>query len=163
MAEINFYQEICLNGHLINKKSQKTVDPKAFCEKCGDKVIVSCQECGKLIRGTSQIFDINDGYPEKIFTKPNYCRFCGEPYPWTKMILENAFDLISQDDNLSKNDKDLIKSYLPDLLKDTSKAPIVATKFKNLMTSATSVVKDMMYDIMIDVLSEPIKRTIYPS
>lgn len=148
---------ICTNGHVLST-SDSNSQPK--CSKCGKETISSCTSCSTPIRG-SWIYPSNYiGFYN--FKFPNYCHNCGEPYPWTSMILESAIELISLDDHVDEKVKDLIKSSIPGLLVETPTTPLSVAKFQKNIDKFSEPIKNALYQILIDVLSESVKKTLYP-
>lgn len=131
------------------------------CDKCGSDTISTCLSCGTPIKG-SFIYPSNMiGYHS--FNFPNYCYDCGEPYPWTTLILENAIELISLDEGVNSDIKEIIKNSIPDLLLNTPTTPIALAKFKINVEKLSTPIKDGLYQLLIDVASETVKKAIFPS
>lgn len=157
-----YTQEVCINGHQITDHSESEIDPTPpkYCEECGEKVIRQCQNCKKSIDGyvdVPGIVDLNS------YIVPNFCKYCGNPYPWTESIIENAAELVALDVELTDEDKALIKSSIPDLLVDTPKTQVAAAKYRKVVGKAAKFVKDGLYNLLVDVVSETAKKTIFPS
>lgn len=157
-----YTQEICLNGHQIDISSESNEDPNPpiYCEICGEKTIRTCQNCHEVIDGRRQYPNV---YGMVSVSIPSYCRSCGKPYPWTETVLASATELIALDTDLSSEDKDLIKSAIPDLIVDTPKTQVAAAKYQIVMSKATKFVKDGLYNLLVDVASETAKKIIFPS
>ncbi|NBA56465.1 DUF2321 domain-containing protein [Enterococcus hirae] len=158
-----YFQKVCTNGHQISDCSTSNSDPQPeeYCEECGSKVITTCPTCRIPILGHKTIDGvITLGY---ITPVPKYCRHCSNPYPWTSLILESAVELLSLDEDLPDSDKILIKTAIPDLLVDTPKTKLAEAKFKKGFSNASKLVKDSLYNLLVDVLSESVKKTIFPS
>lgn len=78
--------QVCLNGHLITdsyKKSQ--VESQNYCDICGKETITKCPECGKDIPG--RIY-FSGGLFTRTKPVPEFCEFCGSPFPWAGMKKE---------------------------------------------------------------------------
>ena len=155
------FQKICLNGHQLSVQSSRQLDPDEFCQKCGASVISTCQTCEAPIAGWYEPDDIAYFGPRDA-DKPSYCKKCATPFPWTEQILNNAIELISLDDALSKEDKQLIKTAIPDLLVDTPRTKLAEAKFKKVFPKVSGFVKDSMYNLLVDVLSETAKKSLFP-
>lgn len=157
-----YFQKVCSNGHQITDYYPYDTDPHPdeYCEECGSKVIVTCPSCKTPILGYEQV----DGVIALGFSTsvPNYCRNCSNPYPWTSLVLESAVELLALDENLADSDKNLIKAAIPDLLVDTPKTKLAEAKFKKGFSGASKLVKDSLYNLLVDVLSESVKKTIFP-
>lgn len=74
--------QVCLNGHSITDRYYDSSHRRQdYCNKCGAKTIIECQECGEEIEG-----DRLDSSVLIVSTKsaPDYCENCGTPFPWTQ-------------------------------------------------------------------------------
>lgn len=149
---------ICLNGHIVSKYdacSQK------YCSKCGAQTISFCAVCDSPIHG---LFDAPGssirGY--RPLSLPYYCYECGTPYPWTKKILDNAVELVSLDEELDDSSKELIKSAIPELITETPFTPVAVAKYQKGIASAGQVLKNSLYQLLTDVLSEAVKKALFP-
>lgn len=149
---------ICLNGHVV---SHSFPNEEAFCSLCGTKTYSYCPRCNHPIRGTYYIYGLATfGVDE--YEKPYYCYNCGAPYPWTQKILDNAIELLSLDDDLDSSSKDLIKNAIPDLIVDTPTTPIAVAKYRKGILNAGQIVTDSLRQLLIDVISETAKKTLFP-
>lgn len=147
---------ICLNGHVI---SCYTANSQKYCSKCGQETYSVCAYCGQPIRGKYEVKGVLDltGY----YDKPYYCYNCGKPYPWTQVILDSAVELLSLDDEISDETKQLIKDSLPDLMIETPQTPIAVAKYKKGMAKAGQIVADSMRQLLIDAISETAKKALF--
>lgn len=125
------FQKVCSNGHQLSVTSNRTIDPDEFCPNCGAIVISTCQSCHTPIKGWYESEGIIYVGARKA-DKPSYCTKCATPYPWTEQVLKNAIELIALDDALSDEDKQLIKTAIPDLLVDTPRTQLAEAKFKSI-------------------------------
>ena len=94
---------ICLNGHVVSKYQ---ANYQKFCSKCGKETYSKCPECNSPIHGKYEVDGIVD--LSGSYNRPDYCYNCGAPYPWTKIILDNAVMLVSLEDELDESMKELI-------------------------------------------------------
>ena len=149
---------ICLNGHVI---SHSKANAETFCSRCGSTTFSSCPQCNASIRG---VYDV-EGVAilgHRDYEKPYYCHNCGAPYPWTQKILDNAVELLSLDDELDSDSKELIKNAIPDLIVDTPTTPIAIAKYRKGITNAGQIIKDSLRQLLIDAISETAKKTLFP-
>ncbi|PGW31809.1 DUF2321 domain-containing protein [Bacillus thuringiensis] len=160
MSGKQFFQLICLNGHQISFFHNLHNDKVKFCEKCGESTINTCQNCKFPIEGYFYPSGIITMGPE-TFPIPSYCKNCGYAYPWTESILTNAVELIALDDNLDSTTKEIIQNAIPDLLIDSPTTPIAVAKYKKYIENASSTVKNGMRSLLVDVLSETVKKSIF--
>ncbi len=151
------FATICLNGHVI---SYRTANKQLFCEECGKKTFSYCPHCNSPIHGKAIIPGVVDltGYYEK----PYYCYNCGEPYPWTRQIIDHAVELASLDEELTEEDIKLIKEAIPDLIVETPTTPLAVVKYKKGISNASSFVIEGLKQILFGVLAEVAKRAIFP-
>lgn len=148
---------ICINGHVLSTSDSNT---QAKCSKCGNEAISSCGNCGTAIRG-SLIYPSNYiGFYN--FNFPNYCHNCGEPYPWTSLILDNVIELMALEDDVDDNVKEIIKNSIPGLLVDSPKTPLSVAKYQKNIGKFSDPIKNGLYQILIDVVSESVKKILFP-
>lgn len=147
---------ICLNGHIVSKYKANS---QPYCSKCGKETFSKCSKCGAPIHGKYEQEGILDltGY----YDKPYFCYQCGEPYPWTEKIISNAIELISLDDEIDDISRELIKSALPDLLVDTPTTPVAVAKYKKGVAKAGKILRDTLYNLLVDVVSETVKKSLF--
>jgi hypothetical protein len=156
--------QICINGHVINSQSVSRPDHNSdFCDKCGAPTIIKCQKCNKPIRGI-----YHSPYhliPSDVtsFTLPSFCPECGKTYLWTEAKLKAAQDLSDELDNLSKEEREMLKKSIDDIVRDTPQTTVAVTRFKRLVAKAGKPAADAFRDILVDILSEAIKKSIWPS
>lgn len=137
---------ICLNGHTIqtDEKLTKTV----FCEKCGAKMIDKCPVCHTPIGEWDwpDMVVIGDLYYERA----NYCRACGSPYPWTQTAIEAATDLIFEEEELDKLQREKLASSLPDIITDTPKTQTAVVRLKKALLTVGKFTADGLRQFVID-------------
>ena len=154
---MNYYNAtICLNGHVIDRR---IANAQKYCSACGKETFSLCTNCQEPIRGVQKMDGVI-GSPH--YNKPFYCHNCSAPYPWTQKILDSAVELVSLDDELDETSKELIKNALPELLIDTPTTPVAAAKYRKGMSNAGQVVKDCMHQLLVDVVSETVKKILFP-
>lgn len=152
--------QICINGHVIN--SMAGTDPthnKKYCEDCGAETITNCKSCNAPIKGSyhyPNILPMGLGYDP-----PKFCDNCGNPLPWTENKLKAAKELGELTDSLSAEEKVDLQSSIEDLVKDTPNVPVAQIKVKKYLTKAGKEITQGMRDILIDLVSETIRRTIW--
>jgi len=93
---------------------------------------------------------------------PIFCPDCGKPYPWTEAKLKAAQELADELDNLSPEERDLLKRSLDDIMRDTPQTTVAANRFKRLVAKAGQVTAEGFRDILVDILSETAKKIIWP-
>jgi len=143
MARIDTAQ-ICLNGHIINKYSEQCPEyNKNFCEECGEQSIIKCQNCNHKINWVSENEAISP------FLRPSYCGECGIAFPWIKIALDSAKEILDIDNKIGSDDKEKLMKSINEITKDTSKTEINAFKIKNI---AKILSKDT-YSIFMKIVS----------
>ena len=159
--------QICLNGHIINPATEAAPhDSQDFCSACGATTIVRCTDCDAAIRGARLAIALDrrwhpTGGLARQSAPPKFCTTCGKPYPWTRATLDAARELAAELHDLSESERaDLVKS-LPDLIADTPKTTVAATRFKRLMVKAGADAGAAFRKILVDVVTEGAKRTIW--
>lgn len=156
MVMDGYYEKatICLNGHTVSDTKDNYID---YCSRCGKETVSSCSNCSKPIRGLYVLPDVF-GFS---YTKPSYCFKCGHAFPWTEQLLNNAIELVSLDEELSENDKEIIKNALPDLIIETPSTPVATAKYKKFVPKAASYVQEGLRNLLVDVVSETAKKSIW--
>ena len=141
--------QICLNGDCISDKIDIYEEiSQNYCEKCGAKTITTCPSCNAPIRGDYEIEGIAVlGGEYKV---PYFCCECGHPYPWTKSALDATKQLISEDDKLTNDIKDKAIESLPDIISETPKTQLAASRFKRALISAGKFTAEGMRQFAID-------------
>ena len=151
--------QICINGHVINTMAQTSPQSnQKFCTECGAETIMACPNCNASIRGYYHVEGVV-GFFE--YEKPAYCYNCGQAFPWTNSSLEAAAELADELDGLNQEEKEQLKNSFPDLVRNTSKTVVAETRFKKIMKKAGAEAYDGMKSILIDVVSETVKKSIF--
>lgn len=151
--------QICMNGHVINSMaSDYPQSNQAFCSDCGEKTITTCPSCNTNIRGKYHVPAV---ISFSSFNPPSYCFNCGKPFPWTITRLEAAGELADELDELSEEEKEALKKSLPELVKNGPKTVVAETRFKKIIKKAGSEAYEGMKAILIDVVSEAVKKSVF--
>ncbi|MDM5335727.1 DUF2321 domain-containing protein [Fictibacillus enclensis] len=152
--------QVCINGHTSNDTYiAHPIYNKDFCDKCGEKTITACPKCKENIRGDHHspgVVAIGFGY-----TPPNYCHKCGNPFPWTSEKLDAAKELAELLDELSDVEKEQLKMSLDELVKDGPRTVVATTRFKGIMSKTGPEMAIGFKDILIDLVSETVKKSIW--
>ena len=159
--EIMGYYEsatICINGHVASS-SESNYRP--FCKTCGKSTISVCEHCQSPIQGTYHV----DGliYLGNKYTKPNYCHNCGNAYPWTQILIDNAIELLYLDQEIDEETKQIIKNAIPDLIVENPSTQLAVAKYKKFIPETTEIVQNGLRNVLFDVVSETVKKSIWPS
>jgi len=153
--------QICQNGHVINKRSKSEPDRnQQHCDKCGTSTITLCPKCQNPIRGASLV---KSGFMSSIYSVPSFCDNCGSPFPWTESRLKAAHELAKEIDNINEEDRIILHSSIDDLVRDTPSSNVAVIRFKKIMQKVGPSFASMFREILVDVLSETIKKTLFPS
>jgi len=153
--------QVCLNGHAVNARS--TVYPESnqdFCSRCGKETITSCLSCRTPIRGKL----LDSGLMLSAYHPPAYCIKCGNAYPWTEATLSAARELVDElEDSLSADDREQLKDSFDDLVSDTPRTVLATSRFnKRLATKAGVGAASALREILVDIVSETAKKTLWP-
>jgi hypothetical protein len=62
---------------------------------------------------------------------------------------------------LNAEEREQLKNSFPDLVKNTPKTAVAETRFKKLMKKAGSEAYDGMKSILVDVVSEAVKKPVF--
>ena len=77
--------------------------------------------------------------------------------------LKAARDLSDELDNLTPDERDLLKKSLDDIVRDTPQTTVSALRFKKLAAKAGSIAASALKDILVDIASEAAKKVIWPT
>jgi len=163
MDTLSYYKkaQICLNGHLINLNTEDHPNKNLrHCELCGAETVTECSGCKTAIHGAyvrNGMIKINE------YVVPKYCYSCGATLPWTKIALEAARELIETFEELSSSEKDELNESVGQLIAETPRSKLAANKFKRLLSKAGMQAAGEMRSLLIDIVSETVKKTIFPS
>jgi len=150
--------EICINGHVITDSlSLFPHQHEEHCHLCGKPTIKACQSCGCAIRGLEPAGIICDA----DYSPPAFCHSCGAPYPWTEATLVAAKELADELDDLSPEERETLGGSLDDLIADTPRTALAATRFKQLVAKAGPAVAEAFKELLIEVVTESAKRQIW--
>jgi len=151
--------QICLNGHVISTMASSSPQSnQKYCAECGVQTITACTYCNSPIRG---YYHIRGVFGFSDYHKPSYCYNCGKSYPWTVASLEAASELADELEKLTADERQQLKESFPDLVKNTPKTVVAETRFIKLMKKAGSETYDSMKSILIDVVSETVKKSLF--
>lgn len=149
---------ICQNGHVINSSAKTSpAGNQDFCDRCGSKTVIACQQCSTDIRGFHHI----SGVIHSSYDRPAFCFKCGAAFPWTATGLQAARDLADVLDGLSAEDREELKMSLDDLVKDTPRTRVAETRFKKIMKRSGREAVDGMRSVLTDIVSETVRKTIF--
>jgi hypothetical protein len=152
--------QMCMNGHTINPDAASNPRHNAkFCKQCGGETTIACAHCKASIRGKYSA----PGYLDATkYNPPKFCHECGKPYSWTERALITAHELAQEVDGFDENDRAALSRSLNDLVRETPATPVAAVRFKKLMKKAGIVAADGFRTILVDVLSEAVKKQLWP-
>lgn len=159
-----YAQSVYLNGHQQSDSLSWGAQVDGFCKECGAKLISTCPSCKSPIPGSIDPNDYNSGVlvlgGNTETPVPKYCNNCGKPYPWTQTAIDATKELINMSD-LSSDDKKSFENSIPDLLTETPKTKLATTKFKIYASKAGVTIANGLKEILIDVVSESVKKAIW--
>ncbi|MFC1933668.1 DUF2321 domain-containing protein [Chloroflexota bacterium] len=93
---------------------------------------------------------------------PSFCPDCGKPYPWTEAKIKAAQELADELDELTSEERELLKKSIDDIIRDTPQTTVAVNRFKRLVAKAGKPAADAFRDILVDIVSETIKKSIWP-
>jgi hypothetical protein len=149
--------EICLNGHATNGSAKFSPEfCQTFCQRCGETTIQACPQCHVEIRGRYRV-----EITTRPYVPPRFCHNCGKPYPWTARTLEAAKVDALELQTLTTEERVQLAQSLDDLVKDTPMAQVAAGRFKRLASKAGRGAPECFKDVLVDLVSETVKKTIW--
>jgi len=153
--------QICLNGHVITSALRRSPElAQRYCDKCGAETISACQECDTNIRGYYFMPGVISVFS---YEKPAFCFNCGAPFPWTSSALAVARELVLEESELTQDEREALANTLPDLVAETPRTQVAIIRFKKLMAKVSSATAGAMRDILVDIVSEAVKKALFPA
>jgi hypothetical protein len=117
-----------------------------FCPECGLPTASRCAQCQFPIMCDPR--------------RPSYCRRCGKPFPWTESSLAATAELVMEEERLSEEDKQLLTASLTDLVSETPRTTLAATRVKRIAGKVGGAFKAAMYKFAVDCASETAKKIV---
>lgn len=152
--------QVCLNGHIITANYNNNPSIRQdYCGQCGEKTVISCQNCGANIHGDYIIDGFWDASDPKV---DDYCYKCGQPYPWTQEKLDATQELLELEGTLTSEELSYLADNMNSILVNTPKTKVVATKLKIAISKTSDVVSSALRDILVDIASEAAKKILFP-
>lgn len=150
--------QICRTGHVQNSQVNNLQTPVGkYCTSCGEEMIDKCT-CGEDIRGVHWLYGKTD--PSQ-YRPPAYCHGCGSAHTWTQKALEAANEYIMELDMLDDEEKIQLRSNIEILTKDSPQVQVAEARIQRLVKKAGSEAGRALREILVDVMSETVKRTIF--
>jgi hypothetical protein len=151
-----YVRQTCLNGHIITSTiGSGDEDPQPFCSRCGEETIIKCPACGKPQMGWPE--NVIRAYEE---SPDAFCWNCGKPYPWTERQIAATAELVKEEEMLSEEDKQLLTASLPDLVSDSPRTTLAATRVKRIAGKVGGAFKAALYKFAVDCASETAKKIV---
>jgi hypothetical protein len=152
--------QICRNGHVANSMARGAPESnQRFCVRCGEPTITECETCQAPIRGdyfVPGVISVGERY-----YAPAYCHNCGAAYPWTQAGLAAAKELATTFENLTADEQEQLQSSVDDLVRDTPRTKVAESRFKRLLTKAGPQAWETMRGVLVEVVSESVKKSIF--
>ncbi len=152
--------QICPNGHIITAYAvSQPINRKEFCDQCGEKTLMACEKCAAAIQG--HCYSQSLAIAMAPYHVPRFCHNCGTMFPWTKLRLEAARDLV-EELHLSEEEKAAMQQSLDYMVKNTPRTEVAASKFKRLLKKGGEEMGGIFRNLLVDVLSEAAKKVLFP-
>jgi hypothetical protein len=151
--------QICLNGHVTTSMSGTYPQRmRKFCENCGEATTTACPSCGQSIPGYYLDSSVIGGPP---YEPPAFCGDCGKPFPWTERRLEAARELAQEAEHLSDEEKNQLADSIGDLVRDTPRTQVAASRYKRLVHKAGTGTANALRDVLVSIASEAARKAIW--
>lgn len=155
--------QICRNGHVITTTAGVASEEgrlRPYCSQCGAETFVTCPKCHEAIKGAWPPDPSGFMQVPGFNGRPTYCPNCAAPYPWTEGKLEAAKELFEELEGLSSSEIALLSRDLADLMRDTARTEVAATRFKKLWLKAKGPAKDALGRMAMDVFTATAKSLV---
>jgi len=127
---------------MMENPDRKERPVQAFCTQCGARNISACEYCKT---------PINHRYAGDVH---KYCAGCGKPFPWTETALMAATEYTDELEELSIEDKTILKATFTDLTVDSPKTEIAASRFKRILLKLAPNVAEAIRKMIVEIASE---------
>lgn len=94
-------------------------------------------------------------------TAPKYCPDCGSPYPWASAAIETLEELAMLDDESDEADRTGLVNSAEVAMSENPKTNAAALRVKKLLSKVGKATVSAAKDLLVDVLAESTKRTIW--
>ena len=149
--------EVCLNGHCTTSFVEENPERRGqYCPKCGSKTITQCLNCSANIRG--RYVDPNFVDLVTKYKPPNYCHSCGKPLPWTERKISAAQELVEEIEELSEDEKEVLKQSIFELSQDSPKTELASIRYKKLLSKCRDYARQLLNSTVTSILTESAKK-----
>lgn len=171
---------VCEGGHVQTAELDREPEWKNLigcaCEQCGKTLITACPGCNSPIRGkhivettwsTQVNYVISTSRPvtktsvPETYVLPAYCPQCRSPYPWTASILQAANNAVDIMDELTDDEKSVLKANTPSLLVDSPQSGPAASVVSKILNKVGEISKEAFKKAIADVASDFIKSVLF--
>ena len=144
--------QICKNGHLINDSMEKFPQRnKDFCNICGEPTLNKCPKCSNDIKGAQYHIQEYGSSGIGRYNIPSFCDSCGAPFPWTNEKMEVAKELAFEIEGLSADEKQILSKSIDDIVKDTPRTELAATRIKTILAKAKGPSLSLFKEFLIKI------------
>ena len=147
--------KICNNGHCFIGD----LNDSNNCPQCGELLNTKCGKC-KSEFNREFIQDIPTGNSIN-YRPPYYCDKCGESFPWTNKIIDSAYKLIMDDEELDNDSKELLKSTIPNLIVEKQETSVAVSNYKKTIKKGSVLLGNLLQQLLVSVISENVKKLLF--
>lgn len=120
---------------------------------------MQCSHCAASIRGeyhVEGVFGFGLDYQP-----PAFCHNCGKAFSWTERKIASAVELVEVGAELPEAELEQFRADLSELTRDSPRTQVAALRFKKVMKKVGTSVASGVRDIVVDVISEAAKKSIW--
>ena len=151
--------QICENGHVVNSSAHNfPAHNKIRCDKCGSRTIMSCTNCKAQILGKYHVPGVF-GFSQ--YNAPAYCHRCGSPFPWTSIHINATREAISELEELTESERELLSKSLDDLVRETPRAKLAESRFKRILRKVGAGSYEEIKSLVKEIISESIRKSLF--
>lgn len=148
--------EVCLNGHYTTDSIERYPEMcSKHCPKCGAETVTQCPNCSTNIRGDYFVPGI---VVATNYHPPNYCHNCGNPLPWTQQKISAAQELVDEIEELSKEDRNILKQSISELTQDSPRTELASVRYKKLLKKSSEAIGQAITSAVTSVATEAAKK-----
>jgi len=151
--------EVCLAGHVITTAADRHPELRQkFCSIYGAETITKCVGCQSPIRGDYYVPGFIGFGGDYLL--PRYCHSCGESFPGTESRLRAAHELADELEELSAEERELLKKSIDELARETPRTEVAAVRVKKSLRKVGGGAAAAVRRLLVDIASEAAKKSL---
>ncbi len=146
--------QVCLNGHVANSAYMASPQfRQEYCDQCGTRTITQCPSCEKDIQGL-----YHGHITLEPFQPQPFCKYCGQPFPWTEARLAAGHAIAAELDELTPVERRQLSRSIDEIIRDTPETAAAALRIKKLIKKVGKAGGETLRKVIVQIATEAAKR-----